>query len=1071
LSRNLCVFSKPFEPQSTDLLPRRTIYKKLDHLQALHGVWIHGPAGAGKTAAMVGYLWGRQTPYVWYQVDVMDIQIGIFFKNLGSLADKLAGRHRIELPVYDDQTAGSFSSFCRQYFSQLFGLFNEPIAMVFDNLHEVDENSDFYTALHVACDIAPEHVGFYFLSRLAPHKKFARYHLSNKLGVIHWEDLRFALEETRLLAATVDKDAAVTGELADQIHHRTDGWAALVRMWLQHCTTGQENLQSCCKAIPKVILYYLEAELFDPLSEEDQRFLLTTAIFPFISAETAQSAVDFANVGETMSRLCKKQILISCPSSYYQYHQLFREFLIQKAQESTESKAAKDIRRKAIGSFLSQGRYSEVLEVISRLENRESIARIIVARFIDRLFDGNFQALVKALAPLSENDTAADPWFMLIHAICRMKIDVSQCKRLLERSYEVFAQSKSETGKLISLTGLFEAALSEGWDGHGHFDTLLKKLPEIDIGRVDPRITAMAEARLLKSVLIAMTLRCPNPNELKKWEQRALAAIRKNPRPKTRSQIAFGLAWKNLLLGQAAVAKGFFDIACDSAKNENEAAAAVVAHKVWEAFYLWGEGRFDQGYAAAGEGLKLLDRKRDVSVLFYLNCIRIACDLGSQRLVRAQRALKRLLKGVKSSDHLKVTVYNILESWAALKEDRVDMAVDHIRSAYQHAMACGFAVVIALTQAVMALASGLSGEMEQARRNLVRALAISRKIGAKQIQYLCYLIDAEIQLGDNNQQEALEPLEKALAMARRQEYSNTWLWRPEAISKLCLKALEAGIETQCVQDLIRKRKLYPPKGDGDTRHWPWSIRIKALKQFSVTVDEKEIGLFGRIKVPIRLLKALIVKGLGGRAISVDDFLPEFWPDCSVDKAMNTFKTNLHRLRKILGYEEAVVVNQKKIFLNPVFCWVDIWDFDTLLKDAEKSWKSKMVSGGSQQRAIHLTQKVLMRMTSILLPELNDAWVIYYRGELKKRYLFVLKQLCAHFESLSEWTMAIEIYNKGLSIYPDEEDLYQCLLNCYNRAGLRSEAMGTYRFCDVMINSNLGKSPSDKTKGIVKRVLS
>jgi DNA-binding SARP family transcriptional activator len=1071
LSRNLCVFSKPFEPQSADLLPRETIFKKLDHFQSLHGVWIHGPAGAGKTAATVGYLRARQILYVWYQVDVMDVQIGIFFKNLAALADELAGNHAIELPVYDDQAAGSFSLFCRHYFSQFFDLFKEPIAMVFDNLHEIDENSDLYAALHVACDIAPIHVGFYFLSRLAPHKKFARYHLSNKLGVIHWEDLRFTLEETRLLAATMDKDAAVAGELVDQIHHRTDGWAALVRMWLQDCTMGQENQQSCCKSIPKVILFYLEAELFDSLSEEDQRFLLATAIFPLISAETAQSAVDFPNVGEMMSRLCKTQMLIPHQSSDYQYHQLFREFLIQRAREANEPKAAKDIRRKAIGSFLRQGRYSEALEVISRTENKGSITRTIVAQVLDRLFDGNFQALAKALAPLAENDTTADPWLMLIHAICRIQLDVSLCKRLLERSYEAFTQSKSETGKLITLTGLFETTLTEGWDGAGSFDTLLNKLAEIDIRRVDPQIAAIIEARLLKSVLIAVTLMCPIPNQLKKWEQRALARIRNNARPKTRSQIAFGLAWKNLLLGEAAVAKGFFDIACDSAKNENEASAEVVAHKVWKAFYLWGEGRFEQGYAAGSEGLKLLGKNKGGSVWYYLNCIRIACDLGSQRLKRARRALKKLPNDVKNDDHLKMAVYNSLQSWAALKEDQVDLALDHSRSAYQHAMASGFAIVVTLTQAILALVCGLAGDMDQARRNLVSAVAKSRKIGAKQIQYLCYLIDTEIKLGDKNRQKALDPLEKALALGRRKEYTNTWLWRPEAMTKLCLTALEAGIETQYIQGLIRQRKLYPPDGYGDARHWPWPIRIQTLKQFSVTVDEKEIGLFGRIKVPLLLLKTLIVKGIGGKAISVDAILPELWPDCNADKAMNTFKTNLHRLRKILGYEEAVLVNQKKISLNPVICWVDIWEFDTLLKRAEKSWKSTMVSGGPKQEAIHLTQKVLMRFTSILLPELDSAWVIYYRNELKKRYLFILKQLCAYYESLSEWTMAIEVYNKGLSIYADEEDLYQSLMKCYNNAGLRSEAIGALRFCNVMITSNLGKPPSDKTKGIVKRVLS
>jgi DNA-binding SARP family transcriptional activator len=1071
VSRELCIFSKPFEPQSADLLPREAIYAKLDSYQGRRGVWIYGPAGTGKTAATVGYLRARKTSYVWYQVDVMDVQIGAFFKNLAPLADKLAQKHRIELPEYDDQADDSLLIFSRKYFSQFFDLFKEPTALVFDNLHEVSENSDLYTALHIACHIAPEHIGFYFLSRLVPHKKFTRYLLSNRLGVIHWEDLQFSPGETRLLATTVDKDTVVAGELVDEIHNRTDGWAALVRIWLQQCTRGLDNPESCCQSIPKVILLYLEAELFDPLLEEDQRFLLATAILPFISAETAQSAGDFSNLSETMSGLCKKQILISHPSSNYQYHPLFREFLIQKAQEATEPRAAKDIRQKAIDSYISQGRYDEALEVISRTENQESSIRTMVAQVIDRLFDGNYKSWNKALSSLTENDTVADPWLMLIHGISRMKVDGPQCRQMLERSYDDFAKDKSETGKLICLTSLFETTLIEGWDDVDPIDTLLKKIPEIDLQKVDSQIAIISEARLLKSVLIAMTLKCQNPNELKKWEQRALAVLRNNERPKSRSQIAFGLAWKNLLLGESAVARGFFDIARDSTKHESEASVQAVAHKVWEAFYLWGEGRFDQGYAVGGEGLKLLDKKERMPVFYYLNCIRIACDLGSQRLKRARAVLKKLQKDVRSDDHLKAAVYNLLQSWAAMEEDQLSVAFDHAQLAYQHAVDAGFPIFVALTQAVMALAYGLTGDMEQAGRNLACAIAKSRKIGAKQIQYLCYLIDAEIQLDDKDQQKALEPLEKAFALGCQKEYVNTWLWRPEAIIKLCSKALEADIETRYVQGLIRRRRLNPPDDFGDSRQWPWPIRIQTLNQFSVTVDEEEIGLFGRIKVPILLLKALIVKGIGGKPILINDILPELWPDCDNVKAMNTFKTNLHRLRKILGYEEAVLVQKKKISLNPIICWVDIWDFDALLKEAEKAWKSAMVSGGSKQKAIQLTQKVLMRLTSILLPELDDAWVIYYRNELKKRYLYILKQLCTHYENLSEWTMAIEAYNKGLSVYTDEEDLYQRLMNCYNSAGLRSEAFGVFRFCNAMMTSNLGKPPSDKTKGIFKRSLS
>ncbi len=35
-------------------------------------------------------------------------------------------------------------------------------------------------------------------------------------------------------------------------------------------------------------------------------------------------------------------------------------------------------------------------------------------------------------------------------------------------------------------------------------------------------------------------------------------------------------------------------------------------------------------------------------------------------------------------------------------------------------------------------------------------------------------------------------------------------WRPDILSYLCTKALEAGIEVEYVQDLIRKLKLNPP---------------------------------------------------------------------------------------------------------------------------------------------------------------------------------------------------------------------------------------------------------------------
>jgi DNA-binding SARP family transcriptional activator len=84
-----------------------------------------------------------------------------------------------------------------------------------------------------------------------------------------------------------------------------------------------------------------------------------------------------------------------------------------------------------------------------------------------------------------------------------------------------------------------------------------------------------------------------------------------------------------------------------------------------------------------------------------------------------------------------------------------------------------------------------------------------------------------------------------------------------------------------------------------------------------------------------MLKFLIA--LGGKDVPEDQVIDTLWPESDGDMAHFSFKTNLHRLRQLVGNENVVRLIEGRLTLDPRYCWVDVDAFQDLssrIKDAE-----------------------------------------------------------------------------------------------------------------------------------------
>src|SRR4029453_14470711 len=86
--------------------------------------------------------------------------------------------------------------------------------------------------------------------------------------------------------------------------------------------------------------------------------------------------------------------------------------------------------------------------------------------------------------------------------------------------------------------------------------------------------------------------------------------------------------------------------------------------------------------------------------------------------------------------------------------------------------------------------------------------------------------------------------------------------------------------------------------------------------------------------PLALLKAPIA--FGGRAVREDLVMDALWPDADGDAARVALASALHRLRRLLGHELAVLRQDGPLSLDPRRCWGDVWAVARLLGRAESA---------------------------------------------------------------------------------------------------------------------------------------
>lgn len=1050
-------------PRLPGALPRTRLFQRLDAARAHPVVWVTGPPGAGKTTLAGSYLEARDLPVLWYQVDEGDADVASFFYYLGQAVRQAAPRRRRAMPLFTPEYQRGLAAFTRNYFETLFQHLPRPAALVFDNFHEAAADSPFQDMIAAALAMVPAGANVIVLSRAPPPPALARLLANGQVAVLGWEDLRLTEAEVEALLQLRSRPGTPTPDPA-AVLARTEGWAAgLILLQEAGAPLGPEAAVGPGTQDQSMLFAYFAGEVFDRTDPGMQTFLLKTAFLPRMTVPMAAELSGDAEAGRRLAQLERLHYFTlrhAASEPLYQYHPLFRRYLLARAEEALSAVELTVVKWTAARLLEADHQLEAAVELLRAVQDWRRLGELIRAWAPALSRQGRYRTLAEWIAAMPPAEGDAQPWLAYWQGSCRYPYAPHEALPCFERAFQRFMERGDAEGSFLAWAGAVMSLCSRDGDLRpldrwvGLIDELLRVYPEFPGPEVELRFARDAHA--------ALVFRMPWHPDRRRWRSRCVALLRALTDPSEQVRLGSGLANEDMMMGDEAEAAVLIeDMRTVAAQSRVEPVALSTLHRA-EAYLLRRLGRHDECLETVDRALVHAERT-GVHIWDMAICIHgavSAVSLGDA--ARARALLERVPPAQRRTTSFMAAFYQYACYCVAYLEGDLARARTHALAELELSEAAGapfFQVTgkLNLAQALFDL-----GEGEAADAALAEALEAARTAGTRVLEFMCLLLAGHHAFRRGHEAAGREALAQAFALARQGGYLEiAWLPRP-VVAELCAEALRQGIETDYVRDMVRSRRLIPETPPLDLESWPWPVRVYTLGRFEVLRDDAPLG-YGRKppRRPLQLLRALIA--LGGTDVAQSRLVDLLWPDQDAGAGHEALTIALHRLRQLLG-GDTVVQQEGRLSIDRRRCWVDASAF-------EEALRALRAPGADRQRAAtaHRERALALYAGHFLVGDIDQGWAVPPRERLRSLFIHEVEVHGLALEEAQAWSAAADWYRRALEADPLAEIFYQRLMHCLGRLDRQAEAVQVYRRCVQVLQAGLGVSPAEATQAAYRRL--
>ena len=1019
-------------------------------------ILIAAAAGYGKTSLLIDYAHDTDLPVCWYSLDDSDAQLPTFVEYLvASIRQRFPQFGKPVLEMTHADLPDAVEALVRLLIHEIEEAIDRYFVIILDDYQAIDGGP--VTALvDGLLRYLPEHCHVILASRGIPRgltltRLAARQEIVG-LGVEH---LRFTADEIAKLLHNLGR-LDLTPAQVQVLAKRSEGWITGILLAAQANWTGtiQDILQ--ISGATGAVFDYMAEEILARQPPDVQRFLLGSALFGEMTPPLCDALLDMDSSAQILRDLSAQNLFtypLDAEGTWYQYHQLFREFLVAKS-ERDDPEGHRRLRLKQAEIMAHHGHWDRAIEGYLTAEAFGQAADALEVAAKETFDAGHWEMLKDWIDALPESVLAGHPRLLLFRAKIHTETgNLAQAAVLLRRSYEACVQRHDDIG---AARALVQSAIAQRFRGslREAIQTCLTALGMV--GERDVQTATQAHHNLG----ICYIMQGRSEEGIRELELAAQLA-RDNSDEINAAYIANDMGSAETMRGQLARARQDYHQALSYwRKIGNASALAVTLQNLGVVHHYLGQYAEAESYLQ--EGLAKAREAADVRIQ--------AHALGSQgdlyrdmaHYSQALEAYRQAMEIAAQAQLTRLSIY-LLDAVGNTYRLSGDLRQAHqtLSEALSQISGNEMDYELGLCQVSLGILDLQQGFLSEAQPRLAQARSLFAQVGSRRELGRALLHLAALARMRGNDAEARVCLAEVAKLAAELGSHQFVVGEGPSMTALVRYAEEQGIRGL---DYARIRaelaqlaaSTLSPKASGESQSGP-PLEFLGLNGGQVVKDGQVVTDWESASA--RLMAFFFITHL--EELSRDQVIDALWPDVTQAKGNSLFHSTAYRLRRAL-FRNILVHEHGFYRINPNCVYrYDVLEFRRLAK----------LGRGNDEDACAAREQALALYRSPFLQTCEDGWCHEIRQTLQEEMLSILLLQAQHLARRDLLPEAESLYLRALGVDSYDERGHRGVMWCRARNNDRTGAMRQFRECARILRTELDVEPSTETRALYEAIIS